>query len=52
MNLPSTSMQTTVGPQPQSEADTPLRGRWLVLARVVWAVITMLSLPRDAQRDY
>src|SRR5437762_14129031 len=44
MNLPSVSTQTAVDAQPRGETDTRLRGRWLVLARVVWVAIAVLSL--------
>ena len=44
MNLPSVSTQTAVDAQPRGETDTRLRGRWLVLARVVWVGIAVLSL--------
>src|SRR5438132_12460646 len=44
MNLPSASTQTTVNAQPPGETDTRLHGRWLLLARVVWVGIALLSL--------
>ena len=44
MNFPSVSTQTAVDAQPQGETDTRLRGRWLVLARVVWVGSAVLSL--------
>ncbi len=44
MNLPSASTQNTVDAQPRSEADIRLRGHWLVLARVVWVILAMLTL--------
>src|SRR5438045_4177945 len=44
MNLPTASTQTTVYAQPPGETDTRLRGRWLLLARVVWVGITVLTL--------
>src|SRR2546430_8934890 len=44
MNLPSPSTQTTVNAQPPGETDTRLRGRWLLLARVVWVGIAVLTL--------
>src|SRR5437764_15038059 len=44
MNLPSASTQLAVNTQPPSEADTSLRGHWLVLARVVWGVLAVLTL--------
>jgi hypothetical protein len=30
--------------QPWSEADTRLRGRWLIIARMVWVVLAVLTL--------
>ena len=44
MNLPSASTETTMNAQPQSEADTQLRGHWLILARVVWVILAALTL--------
>ena len=44
MNLPTASTQTTVYAQPPGETDTRLRGRWLLLARVVWVGIAVLTL--------
>jgi len=44
MNLPTASTQTTVHAQPPGETDTRLRGRWLLLARVVWVGIALLTL--------
>ena len=44
MNLLSASPQTTVHAQPPGETDTRLRGRWLLLARVVWVGIAVLTL--------
>ena len=44
MNLPSASTETTVDAQPRSEEDTRLRGHWLVLARVVWVMLAVLTL--------
>src|SRR6266700_2822661 len=44
MNLPTASIQTTVHAQPPGETDTRLRGRWLLLARVVWVGIALLTL--------
>src|SRR5437588_3115824 len=44
MNLPSASTQTTVHAQPSGETDTRLHGRWLLLTRVAWVGIALLSL--------
>ena len=44
MNLPSASTETKVDAQPLSEADTRLRGHWLVLSRVVWVILAVLTL--------
>ena len=44
MNFPSTSTEAIVETQPQKEADTHLRGHWLVLARIGWIVIAGLTL--------
>ncbi len=44
MKLPSASTKATVDAQPQRETDTRLRGRWLLLVRVVWVVIAVLAL--------
>ena len=44
LNLPPTSIETTVEAPPRSEVDTRLRGRWLVLARALWFVIAVLTL--------
>jgi signal transduction histidine kinase len=44
MKLPSASMQTMVNARTQGEADTRLRGRWLLLARGVWGVTAVLAL--------
>lgn len=44
MNPPSASTQTGVNAQPPGETDTRLRGRWLVLARVVWVMLAVLTL--------
>jgi signal transduction histidine kinase len=44
MNLLSASTQTGVNAQPPGEADTRLRGGFLVLARVVWVMLAALTL--------
>ncbi len=44
MNLSSASKETRLDAQPSSEADTRLRGRWLIIARSVWVVLAALTL--------
>ena len=44
INLPTASTQTTVHAQPSGKTDTRLRGGWLLLARVVWVGIAVLTL--------
>jgi hypothetical protein len=45
MNLSSTSStRGAMDAQPSDEADTRLRGRWLLLARIVWVVIAVLAM--------
>jgi len=44
MNLSTASTQTTGNAQPPGETETRLRGRWLLLARVVWVGIALLTL--------
>ena len=44
MNLLSASTQTTVRAQPPGETETRRRGRWLLLTRVAWVGIALLSL--------
>jgi signal transduction histidine kinase len=44
MNPPSVSTHIAVTAPSPGEADTRLRGRWLVLARVAWVVIALLTL--------
>jgi hypothetical protein len=44
MNSSSASTQVTPSQKRQSEVDTRLHGRWLVLARIVWIVMVVLSL--------
>jgi len=41
---PPVSTQIALTAQTPGEADTRLRGRWLVIARVGWVVITLLTL--------
>ena len=44
MHSSSTSTQGTPSQKWQSEVDTRLRGRWLILARIIWIVLVALSL--------
>nr|HET6902315.1 histidine kinase [Ktedonobacteraceae bacterium] len=44
MKLPTAAMQSTVHAQPPGETDTRLRGRWLLLTRVVWIIVALLAL--------
>ena len=44
MNSSSASTRGTPGQKLQSEVDTRLHGRWLILARIVWIVMVVLSL--------
>jgi signal transduction histidine kinase len=44
MNLPAASTQTTVNARSSGETDSRLRGRWLLLARVLWVGIALLTL--------
>ena len=44
MNSSSTSTPATPGLKRQSEVDTRLHGRSLILARIVWIVLVVLSL--------
>jgi hypothetical protein len=44
MNLPQTTTQTKVSPDTRIETGTKLRGRWLLLARAVWAALVALTL--------
>src|SRR5215467_14517976 len=44
MNPPSAPAQGQVKAPPPGEADTKLRGRWLLLARVLWIVLATLSI--------
>jgi hypothetical protein len=44
MNHPSFSMSTTIGDEQRDERDTRLHGSWLVLMRVAWVVVVMLSV--------
>ena len=44
MNLPTAATQSTVHALPPGEMDTRLRGRWLLLTRVVWISIALLAL--------
>ncbi len=44
MNSSSASTQVTPSQKRQNEVDTRLHGCWLILARIVWIVIVMLSL--------
>ena len=44
MRLPYTSIQTRVSPELQGEVDTQLRGRWLLIARIAWIALVVLTL--------
>src|SRR5438876_11113336 len=44
MNLPSASTHTTGNREPQSDVDTRLFGRWLILARVLWSAVVVFTL--------
>src|SRR6266436_5666104 len=44
MNLPSAPLEARVRIDRQSQGDTRLHGRWLVLARIVWIAIFVLTL--------
>src|SRR5579864_4789402 len=44
MSLPSAPTQIAVNAQPPGEAETRLRGRWLVLARIALLAISVLAL--------
>ena len=44
MNHPSLSVQTTSRDEQRGARDTRLHGRWLVLMRVAWVVVVVLSV--------
>src|SRR6266699_2470191 len=44
MNSSSTSTKVSLSQKRQSEFDTRLHGRWLILARLAWIVMVVLSL--------
>src|SRR5215471_8938213 len=44
MNLQQTARRTTVNHERHVEADTRLHGRWLLLARIVWLALVILTL--------
>jgi len=44
MNLHRLAIQTTGGIEPYSQADTRLYGRWLLIARVAWVSLVILTL--------
>ena len=44
MNLPSAPLGAIVSTDRQSQGDTRLHGRWLVLARMLWIAIFVLTL--------
>src|SRR6266566_4421975 len=44
MNLPSAPIEARVSTDRQSQGDTRLHGHWLVLARMLWLAIFILSL--------
>lgn len=44
MNLPSASTQSAINAQSSGQVDTRLHGRWLLLARVVWVMLALLTL--------
>ena len=44
MNHSDASSQATLNQQKQRAVNTLLTGRWLILARVVWAILIMITL--------
>jgi hypothetical protein len=44
MNHPSLSAQTTISDEQRDERDTRLHGSWLMLMRVTWMVVVVLSV--------
>ena len=44
MNLHRLATQTAGGIEPYNQADTRLYGRWLLIARVVWVSLVILTL--------
>jgi hypothetical protein len=44
MNSSTASTRDTPSQKRQSEVDTRLHGRWLILARIVWIIMVILSL--------
>ncbi len=44
MNVDQAHIPATASSQPPGQADTRLRGAWLVLARVAWVVVVALAL--------
>src|SRR6266496_1897001 len=44
MNSSSTSTKVSLSQKRQSEANTSLYGRWLLLVRIMWIVTVVLSL--------
>jgi hypothetical protein len=44
MKLPSTQLEARVRTESQSKGDTRLHGHWLILARVLWIAIFVLTL--------
>src|SRR5260370_17577142 len=44
MNLPSAPREAIVSTDRQSQGDTRLHGHWLVLARMLWLAIFILTL--------
>jgi hypothetical protein len=48
MSRPATSSSTTVTPAGSTAADMLLRGRWLLIARMGWVVVTLIVLTLTA----
>src|SRR5438132_12671924 len=44
MNLPSAPIEASVSTDRQSKGDTRLHGHWLILARMLWIAIFILTL--------
>ncbi len=44
MSRGNTLTQTNGRPETRNTADTHLHGRWLILVRIVWLVVVVLSL--------
>src|SRR5438093_3196061 len=44
MRLPHATPRQTARPEQDSAAETRLRGRWLLIARVAWLVVVLLAI--------